>query len=107
YNFVSANRDPEVLNEFRKEILNSGGNQGSNQGSSLADTKFPIWLKLTKTGTMIQAFQSNDGSSYTAIGDPVDFTNVTDITYAGVAATAHSDGGYVTGVLDATTIKVQ
>jgi hypothetical protein len=107
YNFVSANRDPEVLYEFRKTVLNEDGSAGSNSGTSLADTKFPIWLKLTKAGAMIQGFQSNDGTTYTAVGDPVDFVRLPGLTYAGVVATAHNDGGYVTGQVDATSLAIQ
>jgi hypothetical protein len=107
YLFVSQSRDPEVLYEGRKGIL--GGDPGtfSQGGTSLDDTKFPIWLRLVKQGATITAFQSFDGTNFTQVGDPQDYGRTFPQTYAGLGVTALRDGEYTTAQFDLSTLQIK
>jgi len=107
YLFVSQSRDPEVLYEGRKGILGGDPGNYSQGGTSLADTKFPIWLRLTKQDATITAFQSFDGTNFTQVGDPQDYGRTFPQTYAGLGLTALADGDYVTAQFDASTLQIK
>jgi len=103
YLFVSHEREPA----FRYEGHIAPGNDFSTDtGESDADTKYPRWLKLTKEGTVITAYQSVDGTNWTQTieGDDgkKDFGFLRPVTYAGIEVTALKDGTYVTANFDAT-----
>jgi hypothetical protein len=104
YLFSSAFRDPNVHFEARRlggaNVDDLAANIGQ-AGLGVDEVKFPLWLKLTKAGGSVSAHYSNDGSTYTQVGDPVNFGRLPGATLAGIAATAHNDAGTVTGKLDA------
>ncbi len=102
YVFVSNSRDPAVRYEGR-----TGPDTNFSAGSGTdADLKYPRWMKLTKEGTTITAFQSIDGTNWTQTIDgddgKKDFAFLSPVTYAGIECTALKDGTYVTANFDAT-----
>jgi hypothetical protein len=105
YLFASAARDPNLHFEARRTFLGGSiGDVGGNveqPGLSMDEVTFPLWLKLTRAGESVSAFYSNDGTTYTQLGEPVNFGRMPAVTYAGLAATAHNDKGSVIGKLDA------
>jgi hypothetical protein len=107
YLFVSQSRDPEVLYEGRKGILGGDPGNYSQGGTSLDDTKFPIWLRLVKQEATITAFQSFDGTNFTQVGDPQDYGRTFPQTYAGLGVTALADGEYVTAQFDTSTLQIK
>jgi hypothetical protein len=94
--FVSQSREPEVLFEGRKGILGGAPGNFAQAGTSLADTKFPIWLQLRLRGSTISAWQSYDNQNWTPVGTPQDYGRLQHDTYGGLGVTALSDGGYTT-----------
>jgi hypothetical protein len=107
YLFVSQSRDPEVLYEGRKGILGGDPGNYSQGGTSLDDTKFPIWLRLVKQEATITAFQSFDGTNFTQVGDPQDYGRTFPQTYAGLGVTALADGEYTTAQFDVSTLQIK
>ena len=128
YLFASVQRSPTILYETRVGIRGAAGsegvaNPGQNGPNETDDFTFPIWLRLNKTSSedsppnaLIEALWSSDGTNWTSLGDPINFGRMKPVTYAGIAATAHSGGGsaeneakgmYVSGKIKASTIKFE
>ena len=108
--FTSVNRDPEILSEGRKTVTGGANAFGAGSGTSQADTKYPLYLRLLKQGSKITAYQSLDsGKTYTQVGNTYDFGpgNLGPVTYAGVFATAARDGQYDIVKFDAASIKIE
>jgi regulation of enolase protein 1 (concanavalin A-like superfamily) len=62
----------------------------------------PTWVRLVRTGSTIEAFQSADGSSWTSMGAQV--VPMSDAVYVGLAVTSHSTTQTTTAVIDQLTI---
>jgi regulation of enolase protein 1 (concanavalin A-like superfamily) len=105
--FSSCGRDPGVLFEG-KTIGGTNNGLYSDAGTKLADTKFPLLLKLTKAGSVISAFQSSDGgATFTPAGKVHDFVYLSPVTYAGIAMCGQTDGAYTTATFSASSVKIQ
>jgi regulation of enolase protein 1 (concanavalin A-like superfamily) len=78
--FVSAGRGYA----FQRRLV-TGGTSVSTAGTSSAP---PGWLRLTRSGSLVSAYQSTDGQSWTAIGS--DSIPMAATVYVGIAATSHS-----------------
>lgn len=93
--FASVNRDPEVMFEghFGAEgASNASANTFSGGSLALADAKFPVWIRLSRSGTMMDAQQSEDGGkTWTEVQQAQDFSRLEPDLYVGIAATAHTD----------------
>jgi hypothetical protein len=114
--FTSDTRADTILYEGRQipggvyGPVNGDGNVFSDGGGVLdvSARTFPFYLRLLKQGTKITAFWSEDvGKTYTQLGDTHDFPTLGPVTYAGVFATAATDGQYDSVKFDATTIKIE
>ncbi|HUC76670.1 MAG TPA: Ig-like domain-containing protein, partial [Vicinamibacterales bacterium] len=62
----------------------------------------PVWLRLVRIGSTIEAFKSADGSSWTSMGAQV--VPMADTVYVGLAVTSHSTTQTTTAVIDQLTI---
>jgi regulation of enolase protein 1 (concanavalin A-like superfamily) len=58
----------------------------------------PGWVRLVRTGALIEAFQSLDGTKWTLIGS--DAIPMTDTVYVGIATTSHNAATATDAVLD-------
>lgn len=58
----------------------------------------PVWLKLVRTGSVVQAYRSTDGSSWTSMGS--DSIALPSTVYVGVAVTSHDPTRTTTAVVD-------
>jgi hypothetical protein len=63
----------------------TGGTTGYTYGSGIAT---PIWLKLQRTGSQIQASRSSDGANWTVIGTQT--ISMQAAIYVGLAVTSHN-----------------
>lgn len=106
YEFASVMRDPEIRLEVRRVPFGdnaSSDNYPDDQSvgaTNFADFKFPVVMRLTRSGTMISAQESHDGgTTWIDEGSPQDFSQLGTTTYVGIGATAESDGDYVDGKL--------
>ena len=103
--FASVMRDPgEVLFEGRED--SAEGVNFSGGSLAFASAKFPMWLRLTRTGATLDGFMSTDGTTFTEIDMPHNYDYLRPVTYAGIAASAHQDGTYVTGMVDGNSLKI-
>jgi hypothetical protein len=105
YIFSSATRDPNIHFECRRTFLggtvDDGGGNSGQPGPGVDEVQFPLWLRLTKTGSDIAGAYSNDGSNYTEVGEPVNFGRTPAVTFTGIASTSHNDAGRVESLFDA------
>jgi regulation of enolase protein 1 (concanavalin A-like superfamily) len=62
----------------------------------------PTWVRVVRTGSTIEAFQSADGSSWTSMGAEV--VPMVDAVYVGLAVTSHTTTKTTTAVTDQLTI---
>ncbi|MFL5638320.1 MAG: Ig-like domain-containing protein, partial [Gemmatimonadaceae bacterium] len=60
--------------------------------------KAPGWVRLVRTGSRIEAFQSIDGSTWTSMGS--DAVAMADTVYVGIATTSHNTSVATDAVLD-------
>jgi hypothetical protein len=81
-------------------------NLSSAEGTG-ADTVYPLFLQVTRVGDTIAAFQSEDGTSYLPVGEPVTFPNLAKTTFAGFAVTARSEGRLLTAKFDAPSVTFE
>jgi regulation of enolase protein 1 (concanavalin A-like superfamily)/predicted lipoprotein with Yx(FWY)xxD motif len=95
--FASVHRDnpAEIMLEghFAAEGTNAASAtvfSGGTGGDTTAQ-KFPVWVRLTRSGTMIDAQQSLDGKTWTETYQAEDFTRLAPDQYVGIGATAHVD----------------
>jgi hypothetical protein len=107
YAFASVERTPEFMFEGRTDNPDEGIANFSGGLTSFDEATFPIWLRLTKTGNAINAFQSTDGSNFEEILGEQLYRGLPAVTYAGIAATAHQEGSLVTGKIDLNSIKIE
>src|SRR6266705_2700449 len=74
--------------------------------TAFASATFPVWLRLTRSGATIDGYMSKDGTTFTEIDMPHNYDSIRPLTYAGIAATAHQDGTYVTGMVDGNSLQI-
>lgn len=115
YAYLHTTSGRGVLWERREAFLGNNGSPAistgaeGEHGTDDSTTKYPLWLRLTKTGAMIAASQSNDGTTFTQEADE---TNVTDygrmnpVTYAGIAMISSNIAGYGHAKLKFSSIKI-
>lgn len=53
------------------------------------DTRRPVWVQLTRSGTSFSASYSYDGANFVAIGSPVTLASAADTQDVGVFSTSH------------------
>ena len=69
-----------------------------------AGSTLPYWVRLTRVGNTFTAYNSSDGSTWTAIGAPVTISMSTN-AYIGLAVTSHSNGVLNTATIDNVTLN--
>ena len=62
----------------------------------------PVWVRLVRTGTLFEAFRSDDGQAWTSMGAEV--IPMADKVYVGLAAVSHSPKQASTTVIDGLAI---
>ena len=82
-----VNLTPTVGAEFIRRTTTNGGTSADATGGLLA----PHWVRLTRTGNSFTAFQSVNGTTWTAIGSPITVT-MGAAAYMGLAVNSHLDG---------------
>jgi hypothetical protein len=65
-----------------------------------------VWAKIDRTANTLDGFMSTDGTTFTEIDAPHNYDFLRPVTYAGIAATAHQDGTYVTGMVDGNSLQI-
>lgn len=106
YSFLFATAGRGILFEGRADFRRGGAGTASNLSDAAggkgpyapATVTYPVTLRLTKTGTSVAGFVSNDGTNFTQIGKPMELALV---TYAGIAMSSNSRVGYGEARFDA------
>ena len=62
----------------------------------------PGWVRLVRTGSQVEAFQSSDGTTWTSMGS--DAVPMADPVYVGIATTSHNATRATDAVLDSFTL---
>jgi hypothetical protein len=111
YAFAMVMSGRGVYFEGRRSLGAVNFDEFAQPGTDPAHTVMPIWLKLVKRGGRIAAFQSSDGTSFTAIGTVQDYGAMAPVTYAGLGACAvnvnYPPYRYVTDRFDATSVRIE
>jgi hypothetical protein len=109
YAFLFTTSGRGVLWEGNRKTRVGGDGTGpySQEVATDAETLYPLWLKLTRKGSLVTAFQSNDGSNYLPAGDAQTFSRLTTATYAGIAMSSGNGAGYGSVRFDASSLRVQ
>ena len=83
---------------FQNRLQPNGNSTGINTS---AGDKVPIWLKLSKQGSLFTAYRSVDGTNWILVGNPIDvgFGNGTPL-YSGFALTSHNNSVIATSTID-------
>src|SRR5213078_1713041 len=97
--------------QWRKHFSKTADDSlGSAQGTSVEDTKFPQWLRITRNRDTIEGFQSNDGTTFTKVGGDdgtITLDRLAARVYVGFADTNHRDGDFLTAKFDANSVSFQ
>jgi len=103
--FTTSGRTPnEVLFEGQTNV--PAGKNFSDAGTTTAATTYPLWLKLSKKGSVVSAFQSNDGTTFTAVGTPHDYGELPATTYTGIGMSSGDAKNFGSATLDAASIQI-
>jgi regulation of enolase protein 1 (concanavalin A-like superfamily) len=109
YAFVFTTSGRGVLWEGNRKQRVGGDGTGnySQEGTHDDETDYPLWLQLTRKGSEITAFQSNDGTNYDPVGDPQFYSRLSNSTYAGIAMSSGNSAGYGSVRFDAASFRIQ
>lgn len=80
---------------IKLKVRTTAGGQTTNIGGP-ESAPLPVWLRLVKTGNVVQAYYSADGVYYEALGEPIVMPNLGGDFLFGPAATSNEPGSYVT-----------
>ncbi|NHC46244.1 ThuA domain-containing protein [Motilibacter aurantiacus] len=70
-------------------LRDTDGNGQLDASSSASSTSYPVWVRLTRDGANYQAYWSKDGTTFTAIGGPVQLAGAAAVQDIGLFVTAH------------------
>jgi hypothetical protein len=103
--FASVQRSPEFMCEGRRA---AGGDSEDFSGGvvDFEEAKFPVWLRLQRTGSTFISSYSNDGTTFLKVFDNQNLENPPATMYVGIAATAHNADFYINGKIDATSVVI-
>lgn len=96
---ASAFLSPGHGHAFQRRPV-TGGTSLSTAGSATAP---PGWVRVTRAGSLVTAYQSADGKTWTAIGS--DSVPMADTVYVGIAVTAHSTTAATDVTADTLVVK--
>ena len=65
---------------------------------------FPRWVRVTRVGTTLTAYQSTNGTTFTQLGTPTSVSGMTGTVFVGMAVTSHVDGTNYTATFDSVTV---
>ena len=78
---------------------------GSSQHTAGTATGAPGWVRLVRTASRIDAYQSTDGTTWRLIGS--DTVPMADAVFVGLATTSHNTSTATDAVLDSFKVYVQ
>jgi Fibronectin type III domain len=81
----------------RQELDSTPANDGFDRDDNTAR---PVWLRVQRKGDLFNASWSEDGKTFTALGDPQSIDGFVKEPYVGIALCGHQDGEYSTAVFD-------
>jgi hypothetical protein len=97
--------------QFRRHFSNTADDSlGAQEGMTVADSKFPHWIRITRNRDKIEGFESNDGTTFTKVGGDdggVTLDRLAARVYVGFAVTNHRDGDIATAKFDANSVTFQ
>ena len=79
---------------FQRRPTTGGSSIHTSGGTGAA----PGWIRLKRTGSLITAYRSADGTNWTVVGS--DSFTMVDTVYVGIAVTSHNVNTATTAVLD-------
>jgi hypothetical protein len=97
--FICATPDHGLLVQWRD---NTGGGTGAAEGGRL-DT-YPLYLRVKRSGELIQCYRSADGLVWEKVGETVKLEGLGPTVFIGFAVTAHKEGSLTHAEFDQITL---
>jgi hypothetical protein len=84
---IAATPDHGLIVQWRHDT--GGGSSVSEAGPI---TQYPLFLRIRRSGDLIQCFQSDDGSVFEKAGESIKLDHLGPTVFVGFAVTAHREG---------------
>jgi hypothetical protein len=107
YVFTTSGRGVLWEGNRKPRVGGDGSGRYSQEGTRDDETNYPVWLRITRRGSSLAAFQSNDGATYTPVGDPQTFSSLAKTTYAGIAMSSGDQKGTGSVRFDAASLRIE
>jgi hypothetical protein len=98
--FLCATPDFGMNVQFRRD---TGGGSGSLEAGRIES--YPIYLRIRRSGNLIQAYRSDDGIDFEKVGDTIGLEGLGPTAFIGFAITAHKEGSTTHAEFDQITIR--
>ena len=92
--------DYGLVEQWRQD---TGG--GSSNVSGVPVASYPLFLKIRRSGDLIDCYSSEDGTSYDKAGQTVQLSGLSPDIFIGFAATAHHEGSITHADFDQITLR--
>jgi hypothetical protein len=81
----------------------TGGGSGDADAGSIGN--YPLFLRIRRSGDLIQCYRSDDGVDYEKVGETIRLQNLSPTAFIGFAATAHHEGSTTHAEFDRITLR--
>lgn len=98
--FLCATPDHDLVFQFRRD---TGGGTGQTNAGKI--TSYPLFLRIRRSGELIQAFRSDDGVNFDKVGDTIRIQGLGPTVFIGFAVTAHREGSITHAEFDQITLR--
>jgi hypothetical protein len=98
--FLCVTPDHGMNVQYRQS---AGGGSGNREGGQVGS--YPVYLRIRRTGDLIQAYRSDDGSFFEKVGDTVRLEGLSPTAFIGFAVTAHREGSLTHAEFDRIVLK--
>jgi hypothetical protein len=93
--------------QFRGRTAAAAAADVSEDGTDDDNTKYPLYLRIQRTGDVIKGFQSADGKTFTQVGGDLTLSGLNGPVYVGFAVTNGFEGFNMTARIDAKSITLE
>ncbi len=98
--FIAVTPDHGLVVQWRHD---TGGGSSVTEAGPIST--YPTFLRIRRTGNLIQCFHSDDGTDYDKVGDTIQLDNLGPTAFIGFAVTAHKEGSTTHAEFDQITLR--
>jgi hypothetical protein len=97
--FVAATPDHGLVVQWRRD---TGGGSAVSEAGSIT---YPLFIRIRRSGDLIQCFRSEDGTDFERVGEAVRIDGFSPTAFIGFAVTAHKEGSTTHAEFDRITLR--